>query len=239
MRALSLYLALAALFLSSCNQEPKTATPPPTPLPNIPVEADAPAVESVTGSVIGKAYPLDSLKNPFVAAPDTGRVKACGDTARAAVLGCVVGQFRAARFPIEVGPGQEPQPYTPFFFDSLFVLKCLQDTSYFKDEPADRTYGYHKGRVLARTSRYVLCLIPFGFSVGQQYFLCSFAPDGHLIDKKILGAQEGDFSETYGLMPDARHFTTRYIEFGEQEGQISKRLTQHYVIDDGGRFGQQ
>lgn len=190
-------------------------------------------------SIIGKAYPLDSLKNPFFAAPDTGRVKACTDTVRAAVFGCVVGQFRSARFPIEVGPGQEPHPYTPFFFDSLFVLKCLQDTSYFKDEPADRTYGYHKGRMLARTSHYVLCLIPFGFSAGQSYDLYSFTPDGKRIDQQTLGEQSGDASETYGTMPDARHFTTRRIEFADGDGTTGKRLTQHFVIDDAGRFVRQ
>jgi len=225
---LPVFCIIAGLLLAGCNEEPRVGGA-------LPAEQASAASEVEEAGETGMAKPIvvDLKKNPFVAEVDTGQVKACGDTARAAVFRCVVGQFRTAPFPIEVGPGQEPA--SPFFFDSLFVLKCLHDTAYFQEGPADRTYGYHKGRVLARTPRYVLCLIPFGFSVGYDYRLFSFTPEGRLLDTRSFGGQGADVTEMYGTMPDARHFSTRYVELGE-DGKVVKQTIRQFVVSEDGRF---
>jgi hypothetical protein len=189
-------------------------------------------------------YKMDSLLNPFYAMVDKKECFNCTQNfyKTSDIFNCIINQFQYCNTPIELSPDIYNINYThsSLLKDSIFIIRCLKDTSYFKTPKDFRTYVYYKGRIVFKNQNYILLIIPKGISVGFQYYLCSFSLTGDLISKEIVCGKWPGAYKTYGFISSDSTFSVNKIDFITDKKKwpifMYQKTETNYKINSKGQF---
>lgn len=203
-------------------------------------ESSASGYDTTKNYTIGQYKNVEVTLNPYITQIDTIPVLGCNDqNSKEICFNNIINQFPIIETPLEFGPVPEPSyAVNTVFEDSLFIVNCLNDTTFYKQERGDRTYGYLKGKIIDKNPNYFLVVILFTYSVGFEYELYSLTLNGNLISKIGLGGQTSDWYEIYGKINNKNTFEITRNEFAMKNGKfgIKTSVLSKYFISTEGQF---
>jgi hypothetical protein len=236
MKMKQLLISLLVFSLFSCN-----STTNKTGKEKLSFRSDKLLVSNKTEIVRGHIHKVDSTLNPYMTQFDTKEFKTCNDSiSNGSVFNCILSQFPNIKTPIQFGPLPEIDVLGKHteLRDSIFIVRNLQDSTYYLNGPGDRMYSYFKGKIIEKNDNYILCVVLFTFSIGFEYELYSFKPTGQIISKIVVGGQINDEEEIYGFIPNDKSFEIYIDEFEYKNDQPILKPEKHekYIIEANGQF---